>query len=528
MEKVTVSDRTIRDYIGPLFRQKLIIIITFIVISIGVFISLLFQTPVYEAKVLIHIKGVPITEAATYGAIGPYRIHMTQMAIVTSNPVIKRAVKALDLDNQPPDYEKNFCHPLKRFIVELQAESEKSYIEELSTEEKKEYLLWKAIKNLKDNITTNLKPNTDIFEIVIRDYDPVKAVEIANVVSRSYTIYDLQQQLAELTLKYGDLHPNIQQLQDNIYKMTANLNGKEISDLEAIGTASVKIIEQATTDYIPVGRPKVLLLLIGVIMAGAIGLGLAFVVDMLNMNFKSPQEIAQYLNIPALGTIPKRRLKDKLLISNSDIDSVYMEFYDELCDQIFIFLKVQNLKTLLFVAVNPDNINSAITINIGYALSRNMEAKTLVVDSNMAKPSFQNILKIESQKGFADILEDNNLPINNIKYSMGNNLDILQTGNISQSNTTLLNESKVKPLIKKIRSQFDVVLIDCTFMKKMSDIAMLSSSVDGVVIIINEGKDRIQYTKNVIHVLRQNKANIIGAILNNRTFPIPDWLYSRI
>ena len=528
MEKANVAEHTIRDYIAPLFRQKIIIIVSCVIISIGVYIGLLFQTPVYEAKVLIHIKGVGVTEASTYGPLSPLRIHMTQMAIVKSNPVIKRAVIALGLEKRSPNYEKDFCHPLKRFIIEGKANKEKEYIKELTLQEQEEYLLWKAMKDLKDNITTNLQPNTDVFEILVRDYDPNKAVEIANVVSRSYTIYDLQQQHAELTLKYGDLHPNIQQLQDNIYKMTVNLNGKEISDLEAIGTASVKILEQASTDYEPVGRPKSLIMLIGLVVAALIGLGLAFIIDMVGSTFKSPQEIVEHLNVPALGTIPKRTIKDKLLITNSDAESLYTEFYSDLCDQMFIFMKVQNLKTLLFVSVNPNTINSAITLNLGYALSRNLEIKTLVVDANVTNPSIQKLLKIDGEKGFADILEDNNLPVIDIKHSLNTNFDILQTGNITQSTTTLLNESKMKPLIKKIKNEFDAVFIDCTFMKKMSDVAMLSSSVDGVVLIVNEGRDRIQSAKNVTYVLRQNKANIIGGILNNRTFPIPKWLYSRI
>jgi Mrp family chromosome partitioning ATPase len=528
MEKFNIATATFRDFIRPLFRQKYIIIITCIIISIGVFIGLKFQTPMYEATVLIHIKGLGITEAATYGSLGSSRIHFTQMAIVKSNPVLKRSVKALNLDKRPPDYEINFCNPLKIIFIEFLASQEKKHIAELTPEEKEKYLVWKAMKSLKSNIYMNLQPNTDIFEISVHDFDPNMAVIMANVVSRSYTIYDLQQQLAELTLKYGDLHPTIQQLQDNITKMTNNLNGDEISDSDAIGTASVKIIEQASTDYIPVGKSKFLLMIFGILMSGFAGVGLAFIIDIMQSTFKSPLEFAQYLDIPAIGTIPKKKFKEDPLIINSELDSLYNEFYNDLGDQIFIFMKVQNLKTLLFVSAIPDNINSAITINLGYNLSHNLGLNTLVIDANVTNPSIQKLLNINEMKGFADILEDNDQKIEETIDTYKENLHIMQIGSISQNTAALLNESKIKPIIKKIRSQFDTVLVDCTYMKKLSDITMLASSVDGVILVVNEGKDLVQATKNVVHVLKQNKANIIGGILNNRTFPIPNWLYRRI
>ncbi len=57
---------------------------------------------------------------------------------------------------------------------------------------------------------------------------------------------------------------------------------------------------------------------------------------------------------------------------------------------------------------------------------------------------------------------------------------------------------------------------------------MLFSNADGVVVIANEGTDHLQATKKTIYLLKKYNANIVGGVLNNRTFPIPDWLYKRM
>jgi Mrp family chromosome partitioning ATPase len=195
---------------------------------------------------------------------------------------------------------------------------------------------------------------------------------------------------------------------------------------------------------------------------------------------------------------------------------------------MLIFMKVQNLKTILFVSVIPQSANNAVTTNIGICLSQNAGIKTLVVDANMEKPTLQKLLKIDENQGFAHILEDTSLNLDKAAYSLNPSLQVLQAGTISENSARILNEAKIKPIIKKLRGNYGGVLLDCTMMKKVSDISMLSSSVDGVVLIINEGKDNIQVIRSVVHALKLNKANIIGGILNNRTFPIPSWLYKRI
>lgn len=82
--------------------------------------------------------------------------------------------------------------------------------------------------------------------------------------------------------------------------------------------------------------------------------------------------------------------------------------------------------------------------------------------------------------------------------------------------------------LKKIKEDYEVVLLDCTNIKNFNDIIILSTHVDGVIIVVNEGRDRKQVVKSAIAPLKINKTNIIGGVLNNRTFKIPEVIYKRI
>lgn len=527
MEKGTGAINTSRDFIRPIFRHKMVIIVTFLIISVITYLVLLMITNVYEAKVLVQIKGIGQIEAPTYERLAPTRIHFTQMSIVTSNPVMKRAVKALGLDKRAADYELEFCHPLKTPLVKWQALKVEAETYDLTPEQKQHYMFTAALMNLKKNTITTLRPNTDIFEITVMDYDPDRAVEIANVVSRSYLIYDLEQQLVELAMKYGDLHPTIQQLQDNIYKMKNNLTGKEMSDMEAYGTASVKIIEQASTNYMPIGKPKIIILLIGLGAALVIGVGLAIVLDLYNNSFKSPQDFITHFNIPVIGTVPKRVFFKKNRIGREKSSEMYESFMSDLADQLFIFMKVQKLKIILFVSADPDPDNSTIAVNLGYALA-GIGTNVLVMDANITRPVLHNLLQLGNMPGLADVLQNDSRKFEDAVFRKDENLNFMPAGTIPPDPAGLLDDKNVKSIIKYGRSKYDAILIDCTLVNKMSDMAILSSNADGVVVVANEGRDHIQVMRKTISQLNKYHSKIIGGILNNRTFPIPEWLYKRI
>ncbi len=527
MEKnINISALTLRDLARSLFRQKAVIIITFAIVTCGTVIGLKMQTPVYEARVKMFIKGVSQTEGLTYQGIGAFRIHLTQMEIVKSEPVIKRAVMTLKLDERPDDYEKNYSSYIKKLFINYSSKKNREKLDKLSPEKRKEIQQYNAIEELKNNITTELIPNTDIFYITVKDYDPDTAVAIANVVSRAYTIFDQQQQLSELALKYGNLHPTVQQLQDNIYRMDQNLSGARLPDLEAIGTASVKIIEQATTDGNRIGKSKVLMLIMSLFVSGFLGIALALFFDMMDQTFKSPDDLISHAKLPVLGSIPKRRFRENAFVKDATEPTRYTVFYEDLADQIYIFMKTQNLKTIIIASPIQRELNSPIVPNLGYIFSQLLHHKTLMVDCNLRNPVYQNLLGIKSEPGLANLIEGGSTL--NIIQKIDTDLDAVSVGSTTMNPLTLMDKFNINETLKEVKNNYDVVLLDCTNIKNFNDIIMLSPHTDGVIIVVNEGRDRKQVVKSAISPLKFNKANIIGGVLNNRTFKIPEVIYRRI
>lgn len=547
---------TLRDYLRIVFRHKTVIITTFITVIMSVFIGLELKTPVYVAQVKLLISAEKQIESPYYRVMeGGYEqsgAALTQSEIVSSNPVIERAAHALKLNERPPDYEKNYCSALKARIIDLKLKMSKSdnvssekgsqFHRDLNDDQQsgisltksevanppgltyeQTYAFRQAVKNLKKIISVEPIRDTHLFAIYATDFDPEAAAMIANVVSRSYIIFDLEQQLAELQLKYGEKQPIVVQLRDNIERLTKNLTGEALPDIEAIGPASVKIIEQALVPLDPKGSKKKLSLIFAFFMSIFLGIMLAFGLEYIDHTFKSPQDVEAFLNLPLLGAIPKNGFKNKSLLRDAKQATVSNPSYHDLSDQLYLLMKDKKLKAILITAVSHLEGSTTIVANLSLSLAREGH-KVLVIDANLKSPEIHEIFNTTNNSGLTHVLEGK-LALEEAVKEVDCNLSVLTAGNTSLNPTLLFDSTRMADIIKAAKEKYGFIFVDYANLRHSHDAEILTSYLDGTALVVNEGKTKRHVIKALIAPLVQKKANLIGVIFNNRTFAIPGILY---
>lgn len=523
-----LSAITLRDYLTIIFRRKAVIITAFLTIMICVIIGLELKTSVYQAQVKILVSGEKQISSPYYQIGGSSQVSLTQSEIVNSNPVLERAARILKLSERPNDYEKFFCTPLKALLIDLKAwlidlKWKLSKSDNIPPEQMQSYLLRCAVEGLKGNISVMPIRDTDLFTITATDYDPGMAATIANVVSRSYVIFDLEQQLVELQVKHGEKNQIVVQLKDNIDLMTKNLAGATLSNIEAIGPASVKIIEQAQIPFEPTDTSKSLTIGLAFFMSIFLGIILAFGFEYVDQTFKSPQDLEKFLNLPVLGAIPKIIHNGK----DSKQICINLHAYQPLADQIYLLVKDNNLKSILITALSPLEGSAKLIANLGKYLSQEAHHKIFIVDANLKAPSLHTIFNIPGKPGLADVLEEK-ATLEKATVKINDNLLILPAGETSLNPTTLLNSSRMRDVVNIAREKSELLFIDYANLRAIKNVRILSSIADGIALVVSEGKTRRPVIKAAITPLEQSKANIIGTILNNRTFVIPKIIYKRL
>jgi receptor protein-tyrosine kinase len=80
----------------------------------------------------------------------------------------------------------------------------------------------------------------------------------------------------------------------------------------------------------------------------------------------------------------------------------------------------------------------------------------------------------------------------------------------------------------ELRKEFDFVIVDAPPMTRYADAIALGKLCDGVVVVLEAGSTRRKAARSAVQTLGSSRVQVLGAVLNKRTFPIPESIYNRI
>ncbi|MFA6281064.1 MAG: Wzz/FepE/Etk N-terminal domain-containing protein [Candidatus Omnitrophota bacterium] len=512
-----MDEVTLRDYLKVIFRQKWAIVVTIITVTIVTALGLWIKTPVYEAQVKMLVSAQKGVESPYYRDLVGYQniqVALTQSEIVKSTPVMERALKIIG--PRGLDFEKKYASFPKKLFIGFRAFLTEKYFswKKMNKQERDDTARRLELKALKNNTKVEPIRDTNLFVLSYKDLDPNAVATIANAISRSYVIFDLEQQLAELQIKYGEKNFSIIQLKESIAKMEQNLAGTALSNVEAIGPASVKIIEQATPPIKPEGLSKITILALAFFSSIFLGILLTFFLEYMEQTFRSPQDIEKILQIPFLGSISK---------------TPNPEAFQHLAEQIYFEMKDRNVKIALVTSTFPKEGVSLAVTEIAKHLSRIKGHKILVIDANLRNPTIHKRFGLDNETGLAEVLEEK-ITFDKVRAEINSNLYILTAGKAELNPMVLIESKRMSDFFKSIKEKFDAIIIDSPNLRETKDALGLSISAEGVILMINEGKTRRQTAQCALEMLKRKmgKAIFIGAILGNRTFVLPKKIYERI
>lgn len=82
--------------------------------------------------------------------------------------------------------------------------------------------------------------------------------------------------------------------------------------------------------------------------------------------------------------------------------------------------------------------------------------------------------------------------------------------------------------LKALRWNFDYVLIDCPSPAASSEATTLAPLVDGMCVVVKAGQTRRGQIQRCQQMIENADGNFLGFILNQRNYPVPNWLYQRL
>ncbi len=151
-----------------------------------------------------------------------------------------------------------------------------------------------------------------------------------------------------------------------------------------------------------------------------------------------------------------------------------------------------------------------------------------VVDANLPSPTLHQHFGVDNLCGLSDAVFESGPVRNFCRQLPGANYWVMPSGSRAGDRQVLLAPDRLRARISELRKEFDYVLIDAPPATLHTDAILLGQMADGVILVLESNSTRREAARKAKEVLEAANVRILGAVLNNRTFPIPEALYRKL
>ena len=180
-------------------------------------------------------------------------------------------------------------------------------------------------------------------------------------------------------------------------------------------------------------------------------------------------------------------------------------------------------RQVLFCGVDQGEASGRLCVRAGEVLASELPLPVCVVDAKMRTPSLHRFFHTN---GFSPSRGNGSGRFR--ARQMGNNLWFLAPEDLLSNGGSAFGAEQLRSSLRQVRQEFAYVLIDADPVGQQTDAAALGQATDGVVLVLEANATRRVAALSAKEALDAAGVRLLGTVLNNRTFPIPENLYRKL
>jgi len=354
----------------------------------------------------------------------------------------------------------------------------------------------------------------------------------------------------QASIQFNILKKNVETANTLYTEFLQRTNQAKIQEHEQHNTLKMIDPPQVPTSPVAPNRPRTIM--IGFLMSLVAGLALVFFLEYLDNTVKTVEDVSRYTQLPALSVIPairgrkQRSLKSgsngskrssELALTNGkgkgsghgsgkgngfnadqllalDSRSSVAEAYRVLRTSVLLSSTENPPKTILVTSGQPGEGKTTTAVNTAISLSQ-LGASVLIIDCDLRKPSVHKLLGVDHVEGVSSYLSRRMALDDVIQKLPIPNLSVMTSGRIPPNPAEMISSTRMKEMLAILCERFDHIIIDSPPLLKVTDPVILSTLVDGVILVVHGGKSSRDVVRRTRQELSIAGARIFGVVLNN-------------
>ena len=300
----------------------------------------------------------------------------------------------------------------------------------------------------------------------------------------------------------------------------------QISTLNTTGVGNIEggeVLEPAVTPSNPASPRTLRLCLLGGFIGLLLGIGLAYVRDRYDDALRDERRLDEATGArPILGHIPRWSGAADRVISIVEPQSPASEAYRALSANVRFLLAATPAgrsvgkvnRTLLISSAGPGEGKTSAAANLAVAAA-GVGLRVVVVDADLRQPRLSRLFGLGDAPGLSDVLADEGLVRDHLIDVGVENLRVLPGGSAPPNPAELLASPAAQALIRQLRKDCDLLILDSAPILRVADSLELVSDVELVLLVARNGVTRLRALTATIERVRQVGGDVAGVVFND-------------
>jgi tyrosine-protein kinase len=359
------------------------------------------------------------------------------------------------------------------------------------------------------SITATPDEETNFITITATSTDPETAANIANAYGAAVRSSRADRARAQIAPAIRRINRNLAELDPGDTNGRRQLS-EQLQRLRALYAAqgnNAQVIEPAAPSSAPVSPQPRRNAMLGLVLAIFVGVGLVFLIEVLDRRIRDVDELERITGLPLLGIVPVAGL------DGSRPTAELMEAFQTVRASLTYFNIDRRLTSVAVCSPLKGDGKTTVATNLARTIARTGKRVTLV-DTDLRRPQVDARVGNRADMGLGDVLVgEATLPDVLLETEVeGTKMRILPSGAPPPNPSELIASGRMRIVLTELVSMMDLVIIDTPPILQVADSIPLLEQVSGVIVIARLGKTTREEMRRLMKVIDEAGGTALGLV----------------